>query len=118
MHEASIVESLIETVRREAPAGVRVTRVNVRVGLLTGISPECMQFYFEFFRENTIASGSELSVEMAPLLTTCASCGTALKLRELAWTCPSCGAEPLAFTNGHELDLVSVEVEDGASNLD
>jgi hydrogenase nickel incorporation protein HypA/HybF len=118
MHEASIVESLLDLVKQQAPVGARVTRVNVRVGLLTGVSPECMRFYFDFFRENTIASGAELAVDMVPLSTKCAFCGGALTLDELTWICPTCGGSPLAFDNGNELDLVSLEVEDGACDLD
>ncbi len=117
MHEASIVESLIEMVRQQVPDGTRVTRVNVRVGLLTGISPDCLHFYFDFLRENTVAANAELSVEEAPLSTTCAACNATLALDELTWICPSCGGALLAFSGGNELDLVSLEVEDGESDL-
>ncbi len=113
MHEASIVESLIGLVAESVPAGSRVRRVDVQVGLLTGVSPDSMQFYFEILREDTVCSQAELAVALEPLQARCGSCGTRHTLDEISWLCPSCGAAALAFENGDELRLRSVEVDDG-----
>ena len=113
MHEASIVESLIDMVRQNAPPGHRVRRVNVRVGLLTGVSPDAMQLYFEILREDTLGAQAELAVALAPLQAHCGACGVEHTLSEAAWACPTCGAQPLALRNGDELHLTSFEVEDG-----
>ncbi len=67
MHEASIVESLIGLVRQNLPEGRRVRQIDVRVGLLTGVSPDAMQFYFEIMREDTLGPQAELAVTLEPL---------------------------------------------------
>jgi hydrogenase nickel incorporation protein HypA/HybF len=113
MHEASIVESLIELVRQNVSDVGSVRRVNVSVGLLSGVSPDAMQFYFEIMRPDALNSEAELVVSLEPLLAHCRNCGRDHSLDETAWLCPACGAGALTFLNGDELDLRSVEVEDG-----
>jgi hydrogenase nickel incorporation protein HypA/HybF len=113
MHEASIVESLIDLVRQNVPDAGRVRRVNVSVGLLSGVSPDAMQFYFEIMRQDTLNSRAELVVSLEPLLARCERCGRDHALSETLWLCPACGAPALVFRNGDELHLRSVEVEDG-----
>jgi hydrogenase nickel incorporation protein HypA/HybF len=116
MHEASMVESLIDLVQKNLPEGRRVRRVDVRVGLLTGVSPDAMRFYFEILREETLGPQAELVVSLEPLQAHCASCGLDHTFNEAAWVCPACGAQPLSLLNGDELHLSSFEVDDGESN--
>ena len=115
MHEASIVESLLDMVCQSVPGDGRVRRVDVRVGLLTGVSPDSMQLYFEMLREGTVCSAAELRVTLEPLQAHCESCGADHSLGEAAWLCPSCDVGALSFRNGDELHLSSIEVEDGES---
>jgi hydrogenase nickel incorporation protein HypA/HybF len=118
MHEASIIESLIGLVRQNLPNGQRVRRVDARVGLLTGVSPDAMRFYFEILREDTLGPQAELVVTLQPLEAHCESCGSDHSLTEAAWLCPACGARTLTLRNGDELYLSSFEVEDGEDNHD
>mgnify|MGYP000114957802 CR=1 FL=1 len=113
MHEASIVESLIGLVAESVPPGSRVSRVDVQVGLLTGVSPDSMQFYFEILREDTVCAQAELAVTLEPLRARCGGCGALHSLDEMSWLCPACGAAGLTFENGDELHVRSVEVDDG-----
>jgi hydrogenase nickel incorporation protein HypA/HybF len=113
MHEASIVESLIDLVRQNVADPGLVRRVNVSVGLLSGVSPDAMRFYFELMRGDTLNSQAELAVALEPLEAHCRSCGRDHVLQETQWHCPDCGANTLALRNGDELHLRSIEVEDG-----
>lgn len=113
MHEASIVESLLELVGQSTPGESRVRRVAVRVGVLTGVSPDSMQLYFEFLREGTVCAEAELAISLEPLQAHCESCGANHSFGEPAWICPACGAGSLSFRNGDELHLSSIEVEHG-----
>lgn len=113
MHEASIVESLIDLVRQNVTGPSLVRRVNVSVGLLSGVSPDAMRFYFDLMREDALNPQAELVVSLEPLLAHCQSCGADHSLEETSWVCPACGASALTFRNGDELHLRSIEVEDG-----
>lgn len=113
MHEASIVESLVELVQQNLEPGQRARRIEVRVGLLTGVSPDAMQFYFEMMREDTLGAQAELDIRLEPLRAECQNCQTVHELSEIAWLCPDCGARGLRFQNGDELQLCNIEVDDG-----
>jgi len=113
MHEASIVESLIDLVRQNVPDPSLVRRVDVCVGLLSGVSPDAMRFYFDLMRDDALNPRAELVVSLEPLQARCESCGASHSLNEALWICPACGAGSLALLNGDELHLRSVEVEDG-----
>ena len=112
MHEASIVQDLVEAASRRTPAGTRVLRVFVRVGRLTCVSPEALELYFEVLREETLGGQAELVVTLAPLRGRCAACRTPFEVAERIWSCRACAAPALAFDNGDELDLDALEVED------
>jgi len=118
VHEASIVESLVDLVQQNLPAGGRARRIEVKIGLLTGVSPDAMRFYFEIMREDTLGAQAELDVSIEPLRAECGNCGMAHSFEEAAWLCPSCGAQALSFRNGDELQLCNIEVLDGESSND
>ncbi|HSW50840.1 MAG TPA: hydrogenase maturation nickel metallochaperone HypA [Bryobacteraceae bacterium] len=113
MHEASIVQSLIELVCQNVPDPAAVRRVDVRVGLLSGVSPDSMQFYFGLMREDSLSPRAELVVTLEPLQARCEGCRAEHSLSETVWLCPSCGERSLEFRNGDEMHLHSIEVEDG-----
>jgi hydrogenase nickel incorporation protein HypA/HybF len=117
MHEASIVQELLAMVARQLPAGSKTLTIQVSVGRLTSVSPDAMQFYFETMRDDTLGPQARLEVQLVPLRARCADCGAQHELEEATWTCPGCGAAPLQFENGDELDLLSVEVEDAAADV-
>src|SRR5512139_672778 len=111
MHEASIVESLIDLVRQSVGDPASVRRVDVRVGLLSGVSPDSMRFYFDLMRDEALNPTAELVVSLEPLLACCAECGAEHHLTEAKWICPACDHGALEFRNGDELHLQSVEVD-------
>lgn len=117
MHEASIVNSLLEKVAACVPPGCTVRTVHVRVGRFTGVSPDAMQFYFEALRGERVGEQAQLVVEQTLLSARCEACGRPWSFPEPEWICPECGGG-LVYTNGAELDLVAIEVEDAANDPD
>ncbi len=129
MHELSITQSLFDLTLREAGrAGAqRVTRLEIRVGALTGIVPDSVRFYFEMLGKGSIAEGAELHFERVMPVARCRQCGAETPLKDsaedeqpfaYAWLqafsdtdCPACGAQDFALVGGHEFALVSIEVE-------
>jgi hydrogenase nickel incorporation protein HypA/HybF len=119
MHEAAIVRELIRVAETHVPPGGRALVVEVRVGRLTGVSPDAMGFYFEVLREGTRCAGARLEARLEPLRGRCPACAARFMLDdEAVWLCPRCGAAPVAFENGDELDLLRLEVEDAGSDHD
>jgi Zn finger protein HypA/HybF involved in hydrogenase expression len=112
MHEAAIVSSVLRSAMEATPAGALLRRVCVRVGVLTGVSPDAMRFYFDAVQPGQV----ELEVVVEPLRATCLDCGKHWVFREQTWSCSDCGIGVLNFENGDELDLVAIEVQDAADD--
>ena len=112
MHEASIVDSLLRQVARKAPSGTRVHRIHVRLGRLTNISSDALNFYFAAMRKDFPGEQCELTVDRPRLCGNCQNCGAEQEFVEWTWECPGCRSGPLIFANGSELELEAIEVED------
>jgi hydrogenase nickel incorporation protein HypA/HybF len=109
VHEASIVREILEMAARRSE-GARVMEVRVTVGLLSGVSPDALAFYFDVLRGDTLGAQAQLEVALAPLRARCAACGRGAMLDELLWSCPAC-AGALMFDDGMELSLTGLVVE-------
>ena len=118
MHEASITAELIDLASRKRPRAGRVLEVRVAVGLLTGVSPDCLSFYFEALAPERLGADARLVPRLVPLRARCASCRRDFELAEVAWTCPACGAPALRFENGDELLLEALVIDDDEPDHD
>ncbi len=111
MHELTVCRALIGQVEAVARAhGARtVTRIELRVGPLSGVVPELLREAFALARAGTVAEGAELRLVEVPLEVECESCGTrgpaAAPNRLL---CPACGGWRTRLVSGDELLLVRV----------
>ena len=117
MHELSIIQGIISTVT-EAMAthpGVRICSVRMKVGVLSGVVEDALQFGYEVATEGTMLAGSQLEVVHQPVKIFCAACG---EIRELegvqSFRCPVCGTPSYDIRQGRELEVESVEIEAAA----
>jgi len=114
MHEASIVDRLLGMATARVPEGAVLRRVHVRIGALTGLSPDSMRFYFDAM----CPAGAALEVTVEPLRVACVACARRMTMGEFAPACPACSASGLEYENGLELDLVAIEVADAVHDPD
>ncbi|RMG60070.1 MAG: hydrogenase maturation nickel metallochaperone HypA [Deltaproteobacteria bacterium] len=112
MHEygiaSSIVEALLEAAKEHG--AVRVTGVEVRVGVLRGVVPEHLSFFYEHLARGTVLEGSALNIVEVPVDITCPGCGT-FPWGEFTLSCPRCGESGIRVTGGDVLEVSSMEVE-------
>jgi len=116
MHELSIAESILDAVREEArkyPSG-HVSKVTVRVGELSGVSPDSLSFSFEALVSGTEMEPLALEIEFCPIRYKCGGCGATFALEMEKSPCPACGSTSSSFAGGDELDIAYLEVDDGA----
>jgi hydrogenase nickel incorporation protein HypA/HybF len=111
VHELSIAQSLIEIVDRHACGG-RVMRVEVKVGRLRQVVPDALGFAFELVAQGTGVEGAELVLEDVPAAGTCGSCGSDTPLPELPLACRRCGSFDVDVTQGEELRVEALEIEE------
>lgn len=110
MHEVAISEALLEQLASLAAqqGWSRLRRVWVRLGLLSGVVPEALEFAFTAMSPGTPAAGAELVLETEPGRFECAACGE-LELGRLDFSCPQCGGPLQLLRAGRELFLSGIE---------
>jgi hydrogenase nickel incorporation protein HypA/HybF len=121
MHELSIAMSLVDAACEEAErlGNVRVAALHLRLGALSGVVREALEFSFGLAAEGTAIAGSRLEIEEVPVIVFCSTCRAERELPGLqSFRCPVCGGETVDVVSGRELDLVSMEVLDGAEPAD
>ena len=78
MHEASVVANIVDAVLEELKKYdvKKVNSVTLRIGDLTQLGTEQMQFAYEILTEGNILKGSELIIEAEPVVLKCRKCGS------------------------------------------
>jgi len=111
MHEASIVQALIDRIEVEAQghgAG-RVTTIDVRLGELAGVEAVLLASAWEVLRAGTLCAEAELRLHPVAAHWACPRCGGEI-LRGQVLRCLSC-ALPARLIAGDELILDRFELD-------
>jgi hydrogenase nickel incorporation protein HypA/HybF len=113
MHELAICQGLLSQVRKVALENnaTSVELIRLRVGGLSGVEPPLLQRAFEIARAGTIAERAELEIEEGPVVVKCQECGASSAVPVNNLVCQYCGEWRVNVTEGEELLLLSVEIE-------
>lgn len=65
VHELAVLRSIVDAVSEHAREHV-VTRVSLGVGVLSGVSPQALEFCFELATRGTVLAGAELVIDVLP----------------------------------------------------
>lgn len=105
----SLLDEIGNVVERER--ATKVTNVRLRVGRLSGVSPDALTFAWDLARAGTVAAEAELRIEDVPVAVYCARCERESEPREAGGlTCGTCAGTAPAIVRGRELELVAVEI--------
>ena len=120
MHEFSLVSAVIDSLEDYSiqQGWGQVKKVTLRVGAMRQVIPETMQFAFKTACEGTSLAGAELELVNVPIVIKCPQCGRAWGEEHMGMICPYCGCDDAQMTQGMELDIDSVEVEDDGEKED
>jgi len=112
MHEAAIIQSAIEMAIAQAHAAgaARLHRVRLRVGALSGVVPDALEFAYEAVCRGTMAAGSRLEIETVPAACWCRVCAMEFAPAESLSECPRCHGFSSELRRGRELELTSLEI--------
>jgi hydrogenase nickel incorporation protein HypA/HybF len=113
MHELSIMQSALNQALDQArqAGAVRVHEIRLRIGVLSGVVPEALQFAFEALSDGTPAEGGRLTIEHVPARFWCATCNREFEAIRLFTECPECHNPSGELRSGRELELASLEVD-------
>ena len=122
MHEMSLAQAMLGLAEKHA-GGQRILALKVRVGALSGVVTESLQFAFDLISRGTLAEGARLDFQFVPVRMACKSCGEEVatdEWRELPGNevvyqalqrgC-TCGSKDLKIVGGLDFQLVEIEVE-------
>ncbi len=113
MHEYSIVQALIEQI--ETIAGEHdaqtVTKVILKIGVMSGVEPHLLEMAFDTFKEQTICGGAELVMNIQPLTLLCTACQIQSELKSIQYCCPECESLEVKVVDGEEMFLMSMEMQ-------
>lgn len=115
MHELAVAERLLEIVEQEARpyAGARVVRISLKIGQLSAVVPDALRFAFAAISRGGVAENAALEIEEVPLSIRCHACAEVFHVEDPFMVCPQCGGCDVELVSGRELEITSMEIEDG-----
>ena len=112
MHEVSIMsEALRIAVDAAKSAGAsRIVKLRLRIGKLSGVVPEALEFAFDVVGHGTMAEGATLEIETVPAAGWCATCQAEFDCVDLFNECPRCHNFSGELRRGRELEIADTEI--------
>lgn len=89
----------------------RVLGIRLRIGELSGVVPDALEFAFEAVTAGTPAEGATLAVDSVPARFWCAQCRREFASGTLFSDCPECRTPSHELRAGRELELASLEID-------
>lgn len=113
MHEYSIVQALMEQIENIADenSAQKVTKVIIKVGIMSGVEPHLLEIAFDTFKERTICEDSVLEMNIQPLTLRCRGCEVESELKNVQYCCPECNSLDVEVVDGEEMYLMSLELQ-------
>ena len=114
MHELAIAESIVSSVLEETERQRlgSVKEIGLRIGRLTDVVPEALEFAFEAITVDSPLQHTVLRIERVPVSGKCLSCRRTFEVIDFVFSCPHCKSGDIEVTGGKELDIAYLEVED------
>jgi len=111
MHEVSIIQNVIKIVTDKAIENklAKVNKVSLKIGELSGVSQECLNFAFEICIIDTMLEGSTLEIEKVDAVAECKDCKQEFPIDHFNKLCPCCNKFCSSIIRGYELYVNTIE---------
>ena len=107
MHEVSIAEGILDLIERKLGEPVALESVDLRIGPLSGVSPDALEFCFARVAEARGYGTPELKIERMQVLVVCDDCHAEYATLDVYLPCPFCSSFRRTIASGQELTLLS-----------
>lgn len=113
MHELSIAQSILDVVSQHLPAGnsTIVKSIKVRVGILSSVLPDSLNFCFGAITKDTSFEKTQLIIRIVPVTIECKDCKEIYERNEYIFLCPSCNKSNITVLGGNDLNVEEIEIE-------
>jgi hydrogenase nickel incorporation protein HypA/HybF len=113
MHELSVAHAVVSTVVDALPAPApRVLQVRLRIGELSGIVPQALEFAYDVAAQGTPLADAALVIERSPIVIHCPTCGPQQLPGTQDFRCPSCEQPCGNVIGGKELEILDVTLDE------
>lgn len=113
MHEYSVVQALLSQCEEHAEVNnaTKVTKIIVKIGVMSGIEPHLLEIAFNTFKETTVCDGAEFVMNIQPVTIECQSCDAVSELEKIHYCCRECESIDVKVIDGEDMYLMSLEME-------
>ncbi len=113
MHEYSIVQSLLESCEEQVKKNdaKEVTKLVVKIGVLSGVEPDLLETAFDTFKEGTVCNKAEFIINHQKVVVKCLDCDKENTLEKYEFLCPKCQSNNLKILDGEDMFLMSLELK-------
>lgn len=114
MHELPVTQSILNISLEEAKKNnaKRINSINIKIGKLTGLVPESINYYFAIISKDTIANEANIVIEKLPLMIKCKDCLSEYEIDINNFLCKQCKSENIKIIGGKEFYVDSIEIDD------
>ena len=111
MHEVSIIQNVVKIVSEKAIENkfTKVNKVSLRIGQLSGVMPESLNFAFKSCIIGTMLEGSTLEIEKVNAVAECIDCKQVFPIDHFNKLCPCCNKFCSSIISGYELYINTIE---------
>ena len=113
MHELSLVASVFDILEEKARehGAARVTKVVLKVGVMSGVVPDLLESAFDSYKKGTLAEEARLEIVRVPVKLRCPDCGGETAREDTDFSCAACGSRRVEIVAGRELVVETIELE-------
>ncbi len=106
MHEVSIAEGILDLIERQIGKVEILSEVELRVGPLSGVSADSLDFCFTTIAMQKGFGTPRLKLERTLVDIQCEGCHVRYQVPDTTDPCPSCGSWHRTILSGDELQLL------------
>ncbi|MEK7263403.1 MAG: hydrogenase maturation nickel metallochaperone HypA [Bacteroidota bacterium] len=119
MHEYSIAHNIAEIIRQSTPEeDLRSVRtIKLKIGTMAGVVVDSLIFCFDAIKDTLPFSDALLDVEQSVFTVHCNVCESVTTNELGVAACSICGSFDTTILSGYELEIVSIEIEENAEEM-
>jgi hydrogenase nickel incorporation protein HypA/HybF len=113
MHELAVTEQILKLALHHAEEAHarQVTDLHLKIGTLSTIIDDSVQFYWDIISQGSLCQGATLHFDRVPATLHCHSCGQDYTLVHELTACPNCHGIQVQILFGQEFQLTSIDIE-------
>jgi len=111
MHEVSIIQNVVKIVTEKAIENkfTKVNKVSLKIGELSGVMAESLNFAFKSCIIGTMLEGSTLKIDKVKAIAKCEECMKQFPIDHFNKLCPICNRFSSTIISGYELYINTIE---------